>query len=632
MPSLFCRSSQASADADRGVIIVLMALIVAVLLMVAGLAFDAGNLYRARLALQNAVDATALAAVTHITLKGQLQVEAQAGGAGLGANLTDLNTKSGMMKDWVNANLNPELLVKANMAAAGYPDDAFHPIVAGGTYHGRRLLDENSAISTPPLYQTDPAVFDYEVTAERPVHFLLLHAIPSITTGETKAGAGTNRFLNIHAQGKSRRRALNVSLILDVSESMSCPTAGSCNCLYGAAPRPPCPGPGGRRFDGLADALEGFLQMINIDRDRVHIVPFNIEAVATTALELKSNHGMAGQVTTAATLTAIRNTFETQFQPNNATNMCTALMDAWARMRDLSQLDSADPITQLAPALDSESVNYIFFTDGAPTAGRFLFTADAVKPANLSSNPLTFLTSPPTVLGNYDFESYAIEWADYSTTPFTFRAGPSRLVKYNDLSSGMPRATPISINPASNPAQVSGVLCNDGLSEAPAVTATNISTVANQVFSPCLNSLEAHMPGDTSAKYGSNYDTSQWQNWREQYYNCAIELTDFLRHNNSRLFVVGLGDPASPLPAPTDPYSDINDNFHRKDIFLSRLALDPSARPAGNAVFPYTGYDDYGSWATGVDAQGVYLSTHNAADIRLLFSWIARKLLLQMTS
>ena len=50
----------------------LLAIMLVVLLAIAGLAVDSGNLFRAQMALQNASDATSIATVNYITMRGKL--------------------------------------------------------------------------------------------------------------------------------------------------------------------------------------------------------------------------------------------------------------------------------------------------------------------------------------------------------------------------------------------------------------------------------------------------------------------------------------------------------------------------------------------------------------------------------
>ncbi|HQH26895.1 MAG TPA: hypothetical protein PLP17_05810, partial [Oligoflexia bacterium] len=92
-----------------------------------------------------------------------------------------------------------------------------------------------------------------------------------------------------------------------------------------------------------------------------------------------------------------------------------------------------------------------------------------------------------------------------------------------------------------------------------------------------------------------------------------------------------------------DPYQNINDDFYRKDIFLSRLALDPVQKSVvdsayssrfGVAQAPEFQYDSYTTLAAAspgaAKSKGIYLPAYDAADIRLMFIEIARKLLLKL--
>jgi hypothetical protein len=62
---------------------------------------------------------------------------------------------------------------------------------------------------------------------------------------------------------------------------------------------------------------------------------------------------------------------------------------------------------------------------------------------------------------------------------------------------------------------------------------------------------------------------------RELYYYCSIEAADYAREKlGASVFTIGVGAPA---PLCSDPLQDVLEDNYRKDIFLGRLAADPSA-------------------------------------------------------
>ena len=76
----------------------------------------------------------------------------------------------------------------------------------------------------------------------------------------------------------------------------------------------------------------------------------------------------------------------------------------------------------------------------------------------------------------------------------------------------------------------------------PVHDATSLASAANGVFDSCLNDFSADVGGGTA--YGSNYKatggTKKFTDWQEQYYNCAIALTDQARTEEATVHVIGL--------------------------------------------------------------------------------------------
>ncbi len=624
---------------EKGSIVIMVALVLVVLLGLVGLAIDGGNLYRAQIALQNAADATSLATVNYITMKGKLNFLRQ---SGVNAEGADPDVEATAVNLYLNSNKIPHNLVRANMALAGFPNTTANPI---------QLLPDPS----PQNYEVQAAsgatvVYSYKITATRPVDFFLMYALP---------GSGGMTFSNIRAHSQSQRKPLNVAIVLDISDSMHCPPSGVCDCMVPKedGSRPSCPAH--QRIDELIAALNDLLRMLDIDRDNITVVPFNLSAKALSISELKILAGYQDtDVATGEMIDDITEKFKTSFPALSDTNFCDALIEAYISMMGIHKAPNS-----------TDNVSYVFFTDGAPTAGRFLFTSESAKSRlNINQVSYSWYGGNNYYPGDYDYMSYTIEWLD---ADYSYAAGPSLLVPspYLCAQPNMCRVGNVINPPGGMPEQptlgtvghncdYSGTDCDlDGagpglIMEAPPVlinkgvipSTTNIFDVAVDVFDPCLSKLEAHMPNDPAAPggvsgiYGAQYanpiagSLRGLESWREQYYNCAIQLADFIRAQRGIFYLVGLGDPLSPPPPADDPYEDIEDNFHRKDIFLNRLAYDPISRNMSAPEFSYDGYMTYADIAARKDPEGLYLPTHNAADIRIMFVEIARKLLLKMVS
>jgi len=605
---------------ERGAIVIFTAFVLVALLAILGLAIDAGNIYRAQLALQNATDVASLGTVNHITMQGKLNFLQKAGAEG--ALPVDEVAK---VQDYLNITMHemPHNHVRANMALAGFAHSAANPITVTPQY----------AVGDP---DSGDSAYDYQIQATRPVNLLLMRAVP-IYSGGSQISVGSTSL--------SRRRKLNASLVLDISGSMNCPKSGECACLKPAADgsRVSCPTTPNRRFDDLAEAVADFMRMLDIDRDNIHVVPFNINASAAKTDEIRALFNVLGPLTNSV-IDSIRDNFKDTFPPASGTNFCDALMQAYGRM-------------WVKHNRTAETVNYIFFTDGAPTAGRFLFSDAAAKKANLAINrvfyppedPADPTSGPvPSYPGDYDYLSYTIEWVDNNNKII---AGPSVLVPSRYLCGSGGVMCSSTVTQFENPMFDESVVyrgtggCNDGLATVnadfgaapPVASQAAVAGVANQVFGPCLNSFESHLPWNKLSTYdltiGDPPVFAGFGEWRKAYYNCALQVADFIRSQRGMFYVVGLGEkPAAGTFDPSDPYENVSDSFHRKDIFLTRLALDYRQMDSSKPEFDFQGYSDYAGSASNPRMRGIYMPTHNSSDIRLLFIEIARKLLLKLVS
>lgn len=610
---------------ERGVILVLMAISLVCLLALLGLAIDAGNLYRAQLALQRAADAAALGTVNYVTMEGKLNVEERALTL---ANLTKFS-KDEEKEKWISALVKEqaEYLAWGNLDKAGYPNDSSkgYGVSFSGSYKPGGLVADNKT------------AYLYEVTLKRKIDFLIMDLFPFIELKDPL----------LSASATARRKSANLALILDLSASMRCPKDGDCSCLEPHATTV-CPATG-RKFDVLADSVAEFMKMFDLENDRLGVVGFNIAAkgamVSDVIAEVQRQLGVTvGDPVTSSAINIFRNYVKQSYQPASATNVCDGLIEAYRLMN---------------AQVGKEDVSYVMFSDGAPTASRFFLTNDAAK--------TTLPFSGASGLGNYDYIHHTVEWVlDKSkwqnSTKGEWFAGPSLLMNTDALSLGDRWEAPTLPNPATPPNGSLGCdysAASPVLSSAPQISKNtsgilNTEAAANAVFDPCVSSLEMHIPGDATNSFGSEYDgtTRSFKRWREMYYHCPIQVADYIRDQHGKFYLIGLGEPlhasqcvaanATEKSVCSDPYENIHENFNRKDVFLARLALDHDLKKTYSdntgataseetVEFSYTGYSDYATWASkGSDKNGEYLPTNKTDTIKELFRRIARKVLLKL--
>jgi hypothetical protein len=591
---------------EQGAVLIFVALLLVAVLAVVALAIDSGNLYHAQLALQRAVDAAALDAVNYTLKMGKTEFLSIASAsdyeqiAPIQTYLEQLSTRT----------------VHANLDEAGYP-----------RLSGETEKDVEGKYSPPGSFtgeENSGTVFEYEVSAHRKIHYLLADKIPLFSSDS----------LVLAARAKARRNVANIALILDVSNSMNCPVSGSCDCLATNS----CPSDGNRRMDALASAVKKFMLMFD-NKDRIILVPFNIMAGTPVNWQAeRESYGFDPETTTEADIQSYITDLFSRWVPRSNTNICDAFMQTHAEMNALV------PNAQAA---------YVFFSDGAPTAARLLFSEAAANGKPIE--PRTYQNGG----GNtHDYLSYSLQWKN-NPADTVFFTGPSVLTQ-----SGMIRfdyqlpepPSPGFYGPdemgerASFPSDDTKGCGPDNPS--PVLAANQRDTAANDVFSPCLNSLEAQLPNNPSRTYGSNYSgPAGFGRWQEQYYNCAIELADDIRAKKGTFYVIGLGDKELNPADPTDPYQNAGDTTYRKDHFLARVANDyeaavpapkpwPSPRPTplsfaydSGTKRGYVGYKGYeNSFLSKTEHRGKYLATSNADELRLLFEQIARKIKLKLAS
>lgn len=613
---------------QRGVVLIMMAGVLVVLLLIIGLAVDAGNLYRARLALQNAADSAAIAGVGYTVRLGRFELDRevkQEQGAWTIGDSAQRDAK-------ITAHINPkaEEVAQAVMGRSGYPH------VSGGSYE----VSLRGAFTSPAPLALTGDVYRYQTEVTRRIDLLLLDLIP----GTNAAG-----FKQLTARATAQRRIGYIVVFIDVSDSMNCPATGSCDCIL-VPDSDPCTGL--TKMDELVSALKVFAKMFDPGRDKLYVVPFNIRGKAYSLEDLKAGAGITGNLEELdeAKIDLIIEYASALHSPSGSTNLCDALTRGQVLLR-------TDTLPNGRSIWGNRDISYVIFSDGAPTAGRFFF--DDVKRDSTGVSILP-IWQPIPGAGAYDYTVYSVQWKDSSDPSSTdVILGPSVLVQTDLLGMNFDEAKPPTpgsgSDDAGNPSAAGWAACsetttgtNKPLREV--ASDTELARVAREVFSPCLRSLSARVPYEWWSSYGRNYrrrwgwgtgpGVGRWKkfrDWQEQYFNCAIEMTDQFRRNRGTVYTVGLGNPAEFIDSsgvPLNAYQNSQDVASRHDVFNARLANDDIEAIELN-TYPDWNYDGYETFETSAanGRQGIYLALDEGQsdELKEVFRAIANTILLRLS-
>lgn len=598
-------------EGEGGSIIILSLFLIMSLLAVIALSIDSGNLYRARISMQKAADAAALSTVAWVVREG---TEAINTAAGVTPTMSPADKQARL-----DTYLQPyaQRIALANMATSNMPDISATTIPAA---QRRPVTVDGNYVPWNVAGGPVNDVFRYDVTLTRRVDYLLMDLLPVWAGGNTKDVTVTSSVI---------RKVVWTVVLLDISRSMACPAIGACTCTS-LARTGPCPATGSK-FNTLMGGLRAFLETFDLERDQIILVPFNIKAEAVTVAEaVEQARDIMSNPSLPASSDTIVNFVENVYRPSGMTNLCDGLVSGYTKLRSL--LDSV-----AIPG--NEHIEWVVFSDGAPTAGRYLF--DDLKAGG---------NMPAWRMGSdRDYIFHNVEWVDDDNSSIV---GPSLLtqhgaypIQYQDknfLTSPPP--------PSADNDFATTVSCTGGPTTAPPVdSAATKQTASNQVFGSCLNSLRSHLPGRPLLQYGGDYVAStganypSFVNFAEMHYNCAVMMSDLARagpygstRGQGRFSVIGVGDPA---PATVSPYQNAEEAETRHDVFLARLALD-KAQSDGIPVYTavplavppfafrgYTGFDE--AIGANPDLQGQYYPRPNVGELRNLFRTIARKVALR---
>ncbi len=596
---------------EQGSIVVLSAFVIITLLTVVALAVDSGNLYRARIALQKSADAAALATSSYIVSAGTESVYNAAYAAAGISGAAPAAARATALTNYLAPHARSIAL--SNMATANLPDQPD--------------IDRGITVTSQYLWSAAPSadVHRYDVEVTRKIDLFLMDLLPTWL-------GGVNASRTLSASASVARKVVWSVIFLDFSRSMACPATGPCTCIGAARdPAESCPS-SGTKFEALMNALQAYVETFDLERDKLIFVPYTVRATSFTSTEaIDAVRSYMDDDTTASS--AIIEFIRTNYSPSNMTNICDALTTGLERVKATLE---AEGLT------GSERIEYVLFTYGAPTAGRYLF--EDLKPGGN-------LPEWPPGSGKYDYVFHDLEWVnrDNGST-----IGPSLLSQHGAYTTDSAAFDNSMITPPA-PTEAGGpqvVRCTGSPSSAPPVgTLDERRAAANLVFGSCLKTMESSVPGLPDVKYGGNYGPytggtgPSFADFPELHYACPIMLADAMRkgpfdgiRGRGRFYVIGVGAPA---PATASPFQNAEDVESRHDVFLARLALDPKRfreipvyQEAGvpTPEFDFNGYsplNDLESSPNFPETAGQYYPEPNAGELRNIFRTLARRVALR---
>ena len=599
MTSLLSERRRHGAGED-GAVLILAAIAIIVLLALAALAVDAGNLYRNRMALQKAADAAVLA------------------GIGYSIELTEEEKKDAEHK-------------------LGLPEDPKkHSKLI--ELKAKQVFDANLRLMHAEVNDNPDGLFVYDpvqrsLSTRGPiqsnVNLLLMDAVPFELLGAQSIGSVAQVAVNASA----RRTTANISLIFDVSGSMGClPDDPVCENRY---VHNGDPGQGKRqKMDTLTDAVEVFTEFFSSD-DVLGVIPFAMRAYPLPTEDIDEIVSTTGVHDTVIRCLIsgqpVSTCAEGDAGAGSNTNVCDAFIVAY---EDIHKKMTEKTAT-------NEEITYVMFADGAPTAGRFLFSDYDKLPPN---DPYNYYLGGTA----RDYIHFATRWDnDPAGMSATSYYGPSLIVKTDSLYLQWPIALPPAPNGASAACTGQHVPCCHRYNFEGRISETyppHIVSEYPQVFEGCLNSFAFRVPYNDTV-YAANLRIADTKDVFEKlYYQCAIAAADTMRTDHGTIYTIGVGyDPGvNTAIASEDPYQNVKNSFYRKDVFLSRLAndrffaVDKSSREYGkrhpenwNPGGNLEGYDYWNQQS--IPRQGLYYpSPADKAALRNIFMKIAQTTALKL--
>lgn len=567
---------------ERGAIMVIFAVLVLCVVTLTGLAIDTGNLYSAKIGVQAAADAAALAA--------------------------------------------------ASLNALGRPQSE---VMNGARQVGLMNL-QIKGISYPPGYVPDVGYdpgdgVKIEVGIRVPVDLFILSKLPTV---------GGEAFKNVAASAVAEVRPAVVSLMLDVSESMGCPAVSApdepaCSCAPNCDQSDPNSRMSALKLAILGDSQDprnpGFLSFFDEQRDAIGLVLFGTGARTVVPMKPRDE---GGGFLYSEIATAIRNA-----EAQGATNHSDALYQAYFDTKDAKYLDDA---------------SFLLFSDGAPTAARFLFKRGSTP--NRSVREYETRVTPPALegtdigpLAQYDYLSWGVVKDGVSLPNETYFYPPYKNRGNNGyweplkLAETSPRRPPAWTVDQSIPRSSTGTT-RRGIGSRPGRTVTgpqydpaeHLNTAApwTALSKVAPEGMEVVLPDQSFKKLGfearwsgGNYLWADWSPGEhlKLYADMALAITDVIREQGNIFYGIGYGQPA---PGSFDPYQNAEDPSTRKDYFMNRVTVDPCSLAEFNPPFP--GVKTLPELAAGGVSTGSYYPAATPEQIQDVFMRIARKIKMRM--
>jgi hypothetical protein len=657
----------------QGYVMVFMAITLGLFLSFAAAAIDMGNIYLWKLRLDKAARAGVLSGLGYRSLKGWQTIY---GGE------PQFNGSEPLRKNAALSSEMQKLLTGTNQVVIDNLQASFPP---GTTSRNMEDLkpttpDYATVLQSLPNDAYNPVTDELEVSYQYDVPTFLVGRASKMLGFNTVCGESQGTKCRVTTTQRAQLDYANIILLLDLSGSMNC-NVGDSNCACRNTGT--CGAPGTTRVLDIlrpaavmngSSALEHFYKMFNPFRDRISVIPFNMAATVSFGF---LNQQTNGPQSFGANQEIFGNGFKrviSSLTATSNTNPCDAFAQAIGQTNTLfTALQGANPTLQqqdMRPFV-------VLFSDGAPNAMRGVFQnlTDAANTAINTNN-----------LPN-DWYHFALEWAISRNTSTETYTGPAPLV--NAAGSSLFNFTPT--HQVLRPAAAQGAAnlpCGD-------VWFNKSATDTSQpFFQAALDSSITVPPGRNPGCLTPARGSSNMQNFfipNTQYqagvlgvppnfespnapgeialtfdhlpYYCTIEAADYLRQIfGATVFSIGLGNPDINVQSCPDPFQNAADSFVRKDNFLARVAFDPdTVGPTGflrrydfstqgtvainqqncpdhphiNSNMPI-GYTSAlgvtGPASLGQRTQGRFYGTNVPGQLPLLFSQVAKQILLRLTS
>ncbi len=553
--------------------------------------------------------------------------------------------------------------------------------------------DYREALSELPADAYNPVLDELEVSYMYDVPTFLVGRASKVLGFSTVCGHAQGGKCRVTTTQRSQLDYANIILLLDVSGSMNCEVGGR-NCACRNSATTPCGANGtGTVLDILRptaatddppSALEQFYTLFNPFRDRIAVIPFNMAATVSFGFSQQQANGSAD----------VRYAFGASYQTFNG-NGSGGFLPAITNLTAASNTNPCDAFIQAIGETNTlftamQAVNnalqqkdmrpfVVLFSDGAPNAMRGVFE-------NITAAART--NSAGVAIPN-DWYHFALEWVTLlADGTKQFYTGPSPLINTSgaslfDLS---PTDTQLIPTGATN-SVCGGVWYNRDQSTTttsqpffqaaldsriPATTPGCLTVNATGQENSLQNFLipntgtAAGVAGVPPSFTSTNVPGGRALTYDSLPYYCTIEAADYMRRTfGATVYSIGLGTPDLKLQTGCpDPLQDTTDSFVRKDNFLSRVAFDPVTvedpnnfaalykfSPSTDILIPAgacdghrykgdtipVGYTPASGINTtpqslGLNTQGRYYATNNPRDLPLLFSQVAKQILLRLTS